>query len=196
MTIHLPDNYNFVSPGLSSIEHECPWMTPESIHFLDTHLKSSYKILEIGSGGSTLFFARRCDTVVAYELDEQYYHVINEAISTRNLKYKVDLHLVPPQDLMHTLESLSGSFDVISIDHGVHLPNRSDCLDAVMHMWTGKILVMDNWAKRKAWPKHKGKTPEWYIKNYPVCEGCDFHEFGYDGWAGKGTKVIINQKLI
>ena len=192
----LPTDYDIVQPGLDSIKFESPWMTPDSVDFLVRNLKTDMNVLEIGAGGSTLFFARRCRHVTAIELDRQYHDILSEDIVGKNLQDKIALEHTPPEDVMSRLEKLDTRFDVISIDHGVHVPNRSDCLDAVIHLWTGKILVMDNWAKRQAWPRHKGKTPEWYMEKYPIFSDCDFHDFAHDGWAGKGTKIIINQNLI
>jgi predicted O-methyltransferase YrrM len=192
----LPADYDIVQPGLDSIKFESPWMTPDSVDFLVRHLKNDMNVLEIGAGGSTLFFARRCRHVTAIELDAQYHDILHANIQEKDLRDRIALEYTPPDQVMSRLASLDTQFDVISIDHGVHVPNRSECLDAVMHLWSGKILVMDNWAKRQAWPRHKGKTSEWYMEKYPIFLGCDFHDFAHDGWAGKGTKIIINQNLI
>ena len=194
--LQLPTDYDVVEPGLDSIKFESPWMTPDSIDFLVRHLKADMNVLEIGAGGSTLFFARRCRHVTAIELDAQYHDILRESIREKDLGDRIALEHIPSERVMSRLASLDIQFDVISIDHGVHVPSRSECLDAVMHLWSGKILVMDNWAKREAWPGHKGKTAQWYMEKYPMCAGCEFHKFGHDRWVGKGTMVIINQNLI
>jgi predicted O-methyltransferase YrrM len=194
--LQLPTDYDIVEPGLDSIKFESPWMTPNSVDFLVKNLKANMNVLEIGAGGSTLFFSRRCRHVTAIELDRQYYDILRKNISEKNLQNKISLEYIPPENVMSRLESLNSRFDVISIDHGVHVPSRSECFNKVVHLWTGKILVIDNWAKRPAWPQHKGKTLEWYKDNYSCFENCDLLDFPHEKWIGKGTRIIVDRGLL
>lgn len=191
----LPENYNVVDPQLTSLDYECPWMTPESVDFLVDHLDPEFRVLEIGCGGSTLFFARRCARVMGIELDKGYHDILRNKIQKKQLSDKIDLSHIPADALLDHLDTIGETFDVISIDHAVHHPNRSECFDRVISRWSGKIFVMDNYAKRPAWPKHKGRDPAWFKKTYPVFQNCNFQDFRHPSWAGKGTKIISSRDL-
>lgn len=204
--LNLPKNYDVVDPGFDSLEQECPWMTPESVDFLVKNLSPEFNVLEIGSGGSTFFFARRCKSVTAVELHKEYYELCKTKVQEKKLTDKIDLLWCDPLDLLSFLDEIDGKFDVISVDHGVpwpgvswkdsKVPDRSQCFDKVISKWTGKIFVMDNYAKKHAWPKHNRQSPNWYIANYPICDGCQFKEHDHPSWAGKGTKIISNPSLL
>lgn len=52
MTVRIPDNY--VSGGFA-MEYEVPWMTPGAVQRLDELVKPTDNVIEVGTGGSTLF---------------------------------------------------------------------------------------------------------------------------------------------
>lgn len=189
--LNLPESYDWVDPKETSIVHECPWMVPEAVMFMNKRLKNDWKVLEVGSGGSTFFFARRCKKVLAIENFYPYYETIQQAIYKKNIQDSIELKFVPTAQLIDFLSSLSESYDVISIDHAVHKPSRSECLNAVLRLWTGNMLVMDNYAKKPAWPE-SWKISEMRFKEiYPTTNGCEFLNFNHDRWAGRGTRIII-----
>lgn len=47
-----------------------PWLSPEATKYLETLLKPEFRVVEHGSGGSTLWFGKRVAQVVSYEKDE------------------------------------------------------------------------------------------------------------------------------
>jgi predicted O-methyltransferase YrrM len=53
----------------SPLEDQLPWMTFGAIAFLDQILNKTMKVYEYGSGGSTLFFAKRCKEIISCEHD-------------------------------------------------------------------------------------------------------------------------------
>ena len=58
-----------------------PWFSLTSIEFLDKWLTKSMDVFEYGSGGSTIFFANRCQSVVSIE---------NNLFWFKELKHKID----------------------------------------------------------------------------------------------------------
>lgn len=56
MKIEIPENYWF---GDKCVENRIPWMVPAAIYALDRFITKEDTVLEIGSGGSTLFFSDR-----------------------------------------------------------------------------------------------------------------------------------------
>jgi len=57
-----------------------------AVGFLDTLNLKKYKVLEFGSGSSTLYFALKCDSVVSYELDETYYKFTRSILEMHSVK--------------------------------------------------------------------------------------------------------------
>lgn len=77
---------NSLLNGASSVKDEQPWITFEAIDFLKTHLKSSDKVFEYGGGGSTLFFAKRVSEVVTVEHNEEWFKILSDVISQKQIK--------------------------------------------------------------------------------------------------------------
>jgi hypothetical protein len=57
----------------SALELGIPWLAFEAIKWLHRHLDSGMVVFEWGSGGSTLYFARRVGTLVTVEHDPTWY---------------------------------------------------------------------------------------------------------------------------
>jgi len=73
MSIRIEKMYNC---GTRCLEYEIPWQIPSSIFHLDILLKKDYNVLEIGSGGSTLFFMNRCKGIISLETDSNWYNIV------------------------------------------------------------------------------------------------------------------------
>src|SRR5208283_402812 len=49
------------------LELGVPWFSQSAIDFLESYVKPSMRVFEYGSGGSTIFFARRAKSVDSIE---------------------------------------------------------------------------------------------------------------------------------
>ena len=58
--------------GKHCLDLEIPWMVPEAVYKLDEVLKKTDRVVEIGAGGSTLFFLSRCESVLAIESSQEW----------------------------------------------------------------------------------------------------------------------------
>ena len=192
----MPADYDFVEPGETSITHECPWMVPEAIEFLQKNTKKEWKVLEVGSGGSSIFFGRRCFKVIAIENFLPYYEKMCQELSNKQIDSKVDLRYVETEMMLDTLRGLEDTYDIISIDHGVHHPSRSECLEAVIDKWSGEMFIFDNWSKKPAWPAHHKLTHNGMREKHKEFKDCDFFDFTHNKWAGSGTRIAINKEHI
>lgn len=74
-----------------------PWLGYRAIKFLDRLIEPSSKILEFGSGMSTIWFARRCDFVVSLETDARWFVKV-EGVLEREGVDNVDHRLCPVAD--------------------------------------------------------------------------------------------------
>lgn len=165
--IEIPEDHYM---GDKTIELELPWLTPESIHFLNDFLKPNFKVLEFGSGGSTLFFSRRCEEVTSFETRPEWMGKIKDVIQERNLE-NISYHPIEVfKEICNNKE-----FDCIIVDtpedgkvERVDLMNYS--LD---HVKKGGLLILDNYGRY----------------NYPTPVGFDEKSYDDSHWDGNGTKV-------
>lgn len=49
------------------------WLSPEAVAFLDSIDRPEWNVLEHGAGGSTLWFAKRCNWVLSIETNKKWY---------------------------------------------------------------------------------------------------------------------------
>lgn len=195
-SLNLPEDYNFVQPGDTSIQYGCPWLVPEAIQFLFKVLKSTWSVLEVGSGGSSIFFGKRCQSVTAIENFKPYYDKMKTALDIKFKTKNIDLQYTDTENLLSVLGNITKVYDVISIDHGVHYPSRSECLNKILNRWNGNVFIFDNWSKKPAWPEHH-KLSHIELKNkHPSFKNCKIFDFYHNKWAGSGTRIAINEDII
>jgi len=115
---------------------------------------------------------------------------MQQSVLEKDISDRLELRFVPTEQLAETLSGLTGYYDVISIDHGVHHPSRSECLERVLPLWTGEMLVMDNWAKKPAWPRSWKANAVQLKQIYPQIGSCVIEDFVHSKWAGRGTRII------
>src|SRR5678815_5277967 len=75
--------YRKMNPGL-------PWLTQDAIKFLGTWLKPDMHGLELGSGRSTLWFAKRVKSLISVESDKGWFNRVQKqlnALSMVNVDY-------------------------------------------------------------------------------------------------------------
>jgi predicted O-methyltransferase YrrM len=161
--------------GGSSIADESPWMTFGAIHRLRGALaraRGEARVFEWGSGGSTIFFARRAHSVVAVENDRAWAEKVRQACAERGLQ-RATVHYVPgepapggdpsdPQQFASASMTHSGetfrayaetiashpneSLDIVVVDGRA----RPACLRLAMpKLKPGGLLVLDN--SDRAW---------------------------------------------
>lgn len=155
--------------GRSPLQDHLPWMPFDANSYLNRTLKPTDHVLEFGSGGSTLFFAKRVSRVVSIEHDSAWGALVQQKLTTLGYAH-VEYRLVPPEPGEHPdatsdvaaykgqnfcrylqqCESFeANSFDVIIIDGRV----RNQCAEAAFPaLKPGGILVLDNADRKKYAP--------------------------------------------
>jgi tRNA A58 N-methylase Trm61 len=149
---------------------ETPWLTYRAIAWLEARLRPEMTVYEWGSGGSTLFFARRVAHVISVEHDATWHGQVRAALDGNRIANAV-LRLIVPEDLpLEELatqrlpaEYLSGvpamagksfeqyvrsidvhddmSFDLVLIDGRARMSCLRHCLTKVK---PGGAVVLDN----------------------------------------------------
>ncbi len=155
--------------GRTPIEDEEPWITIPALKFIETRVMGIGNVLEWGSGGSTIFYARRAAKVVSIEHDRCWNVKVKDEINRLALG-NIESYLVEPQlradggtsdpvdpadygsdadefrrhefsRYVATIDSLQSRFDLISIDGRA----RPACLaHAVPWVADGGYLLLDN----------------------------------------------------
>lgn len=128
-----------------------PWLTDTAINFIADlcHKNKQLKILEFGSGGSTIWFAQRTNYLVSIEHNPKWYNLVTQALENLNLdnlnpKLKPEITrklLNPPAYYQICAEFPDNYFDLILID----AIERVNCaVQAVRILKPGGILMLDN----------------------------------------------------
>lgn len=178
------------SQGRNALDDETAWVTYGAFRHLESVMKPNWRVLEYGSGGSTLYFARTGARVVSVEHDPEWAHVVEERLQGR-----ADLVLRPPtQSLPGTYTSTDaryrgmsfqayaavadsfpdGHFDLVLIDGRART-------SAFAHAWRkvrpGGWIVLDNsdrdeyssiirLARDAGWSEHRFYGPHPYVPDF------------------------------
>jgi hypothetical protein len=121
-----------------------PWLGYRAIRHLDGLLNPDWKMLEFGSGMSTMWFAKRCHRVVSVEDNELWYLKVKKMLEEHgvtNVEYKFK-----STNEYHILDEYTeGYFDFILID-GVQ---RDKCArSALPKIREGGYIYLDNTDQR------------------------------------------------
>jgi predicted O-methyltransferase YrrM len=125
---------------------ERPWIVPASIGWLRRRMRSDWSVLELGSGRSTVWFARRAARVISLEDNEYWYPRTNKRLEEAGLA-NVDLRLRAVEDFQREVAELpDSSFDLVVLDF-LEAPEvtRIDVLKPAMKkVRPGGYLLLDD----------------------------------------------------
>ena len=171
----IPDYRTFLR-GEKSLEIGYPWLTFGAILALEKILKDSrgkFNVLECGSGGSTLFFEKRCKQVLSLEHNTVWTEMVKDKLKRGN----VELVCFSNRRLRKIIrKQKDGCFDLILIDNGsgaktyVHRQSMLD--DCQSKLKIGGWLVIDNYSRLN-----------FDYSNYKV------YTFDMFRYSGTGTKI-------
>ncbi len=125
---------------------ERPWIVPASIGWLRRRIGSDWSVLELGSGRSTVWFARRAGRVVSFEDNEYWLPRTRERLKKLGIR-NVDLRLRAVEDFPGEVAALTDdSFDLVVVDF-LEAPSvtRVDALKPAMKkVRPGGYLLLDD----------------------------------------------------
>ncbi|HEY3861992.1 MAG TPA: class I SAM-dependent methyltransferase [Verrucomicrobiae bacterium] len=137
----------------SPADLELPWFAYGAIDFLDGFLKPHMTVCEYGSGGSTLFFARRVKSVHSIEDNAAWHDLVSQRLCDKSID-NVTMVLHPfdfknpagfeKSDYLHAIPD--EKFDVIVVDGSEEWTRvRPVCFDkAQKHVKKNGIIVVDD----------------------------------------------------
>ena len=101
--------------GISELPwKETPHLTKPTIEFLESILTSKSRVLEIGSGGSTLWFARRVRWVTSFEHDAGWFRLVMRKLQEAGLT-NYHLNFMPDYPELG-IPALGGDYDLVFVD--------------------------------------------------------------------------------
>lgn len=142
---------------------EIPWLTEEAISFLNVFLtnKPNIKILEFGSGGSTIWLSKKTKFLTSIEHNKDWYDLIKNFISTNIECNPVDYRLLEKPYYHVCNEFPDEYFDFILVDGH----NRVLCIkNSIRILKKNGIIMLDN-AERRS-----------YKEVYSLLNNWEFHK--------------------
>lgn len=186
----IPLNYpNDPVEGFEHLELGFPWIVVESAEKINETIKDSDIVLEVGTGGSTIFFAKRVKNVTAIETSKDWFSSVEDKMNREGIS-NVKYVYVYTEDVICDLIKNEYFEDVtiFSVDtQGGY--NRSAILNAFLQKGISKnlrMVVLDNYG-------HEGLFPDHWNKENIMGEGWSMLTFNHERWAGFGTRVYIRK---
>jgi predicted O-methyltransferase YrrM len=119
-----------------------PWMTYASIDFLGQCISNKSRVLEFGSGNSTIWWLRRGNSVVSLETNPSWSERIHAQIVEKGWQDRSELHLVSEISPLELSKFKDASFDLIVNDGD---GDRVEIITEIQRLLSPKgVLVWDN----------------------------------------------------
>jgi predicted O-methyltransferase YrrM len=156
-----------------------PWLTEGAIEFLESYLKEkpNAKILEFGSGASTVWLAAKCGLLISVDHSQKWHEIVKNEIhhSGKNKHVKLLLRERPYFTLANKFQD--EYFDLVLIDGR----DRVGCIQAsIPKLKPGGILLLDN-SERPRYTSGIKLMDSW--KRFDAKQiGKDSCGFMYKGW--------------
>jgi SAM-dependent methyltransferase len=88
----------YLGPGRSPLADKMPWITFSAIDFLKRVLHTDMRVFEYGSGGSTLFWARRVKELVSIEHNKSWFEKVKTELGQQGITNPVYILAEPAPD--------------------------------------------------------------------------------------------------
>lgn len=118
-----------------------PWISYSAINVLERFLTKSSRVLEFGSGMSTIWYARRAGEVCSVEDYKPWFDKVSDLLNREHID-NVKYHLAAtPSAYSEFMADDPSGFDLIMIDGSI----RSSCIShAAKMLRPGGIIYLDN----------------------------------------------------
>jgi len=92
---YFPEWWNALSPQRNSLDDTLPWIAFSATNFLEKILDKEVLVFEFGSGGSTLFFAKKVKEVFSVEHDKEWFEKVSGVLKKSKVD-NVEISLLQP----------------------------------------------------------------------------------------------------
>jgi predicted O-methyltransferase YrrM len=192
--IHDLPRYDRFLGGKGTLEIGYPWLSVGAILALEQVVfrvadanQPPKRVLEFGSGGSTIFFAKRSEHVTSIETDRGWAPRTAEALERNGLAGKVDLVVCTnPESERYVAALPDRSFDLLLVDHAA---DETVVGRGARHAFSRLPLALVGLPKLKP-------TGWLCVDNYALHGMSDFSYTGWETWvfddmrySGRGTLI-------
>lgn len=139
-----------------------PWMSDHAVAALAAVLRPGFRVLELGSGESSLWLSARVCSVLSYETNRKWFAKLQAATEAAGLQ-NLTLRFCEGSTLLSSLESLpAGQFDLVIVDHSDSTAiSRSDTLRAVRRLVSSNGYLLLDDSDRPAYADALGSYNAW-----------------------------------
>lgn len=136
-----------------------PWMCRPVVEKLEKLVTPGMRILEWGSGGSTVFFAEKGAEVICVEHDASWVKLLKSELVRRKLSARVSINQIDlTANYVDIVDELSGGFDLVVVDGR----RRVECVSkAHNRVVPGGWLVLDD-SDREAYSPAYEQLAGWH----------------------------------
>jgi protein-L-isoaspartate O-methyltransferase len=140
-TMRLPKAIaGYAATKLSGRRRDEPWWPLSVIPLLDRHLHKMSRVLEFGSGSSTVWLAARAGSVLSIEDDPVWHHAVQTRLAALGLRNAI-VHYAAGSAYYDLAWADDASFDLVVVDGSY----RWKCIEAVLpRVRPGGIIYLDN----------------------------------------------------
>jgi len=118
-----------------------PWIPFSASQRLNEVIRPDWNILEIGAGMSTIWLAQRCNTLVSFEADLDWFNNLKNQIGQKAIN-NIDLRYEWKAEKMSNFDEFPDNyFNLIYIDGG---PRELCCVNAISKIKQGGYIYLDN----------------------------------------------------
>jgi len=167
--------------GEHLLECGIPWVTKQALWYLWLKLTPQTRVLEFGSGGSSIWFALYCEEIFTFETNREWFDKLQNEIIKRGIKNLNSKYICSnTQEDVKVCDKLV-PFDILLVDG----EDRESALKhGLQYLKAGGLLVLDNYFSY--FPQLQRQVPNWYEWQ---------PRFFYDpDWSGEGTAIFIKPK--
>lgn len=125
---------------LMSLNDERPWIEPGAIKMLDEKLTRESNVLEVGSGSSTIWFAKQVKRVLSFEGSYCWAAVIKDELEIKGLS---NVDLLVQQNYSDEGIEVGDMFDVILVD-GISKGRTKIIKNVINHIESRGLFVVDD----------------------------------------------------
>lgn len=143
-----------------------PHLVPRAIRFIESKLSDKSMILELGSGSSTIWFAKLAKKVISYEHDINHFDILATLLDFFHIK-NIEL-IYSPHYPTKGIKGREEKFDIILIDGRGRVKNTRS---AIKYLKCGGYFILDDSNRNryrhahallnsKNWPRYDFKIEE------------------------------------
>jgi hypothetical protein len=144
-----------------------PWIAQGAVRYLDQNLNKNWVGIEWGSGRSTIWFARRLNTLLSIEHNEKWYRLVSSTLSANAECRLIPLNHLEREPTKPIYDPLPDYVAVVNELDQINFAvvdghYRQACIRATLpKLSAGGLLVVDNtdWLPIEKW----GVPREWPI---------------------------------